>query len=312
MSPTPLMSPTSERWQRILTLRTTRDRNLPARAISAALLLLTLYAWLSDHLRPADLWSPHRSANLKRFLTEDALPAPLRAADAHATDLLPWLGNILREHGLEALLITFWISLAATAIASVSAFLAAPLGCRPLFQRDPYAQTPNASTPSRPATWAPAIARTLWVIQRAVPEYVWAFFLLAALGPGVWPAILALAIHNAAILSRLGADTLEDAETPALRALRAGGAPRHALLVHGLWPMTASRFLLYAFYRFETCVREATVLGLLGIVSLGYWVIEARAHQRQDEMIVYILLGAALVLSVELASVWVRRSLRRG
>jgi len=301
------MSTSQDRWQRILTLRSKRERNLPARAIGALLLLLTLYSWLSGHLRVSDLFTSHRSQNLKRFLTQDALPEPLRAPDANPANLLPWLGRILQEHGLEALLTTFWIALAATALAALSAFLLAPLGCRPLLRRDPYTNTP--ATTHFPL--APLIARTLWVIQRAIPEYIWAFFLLAALGPSAWPAILALAIHNAAILARLGADTLEDTETPALSTLRAAGATRSGLLLHGLWPMSVNRFLLYAFYRFETCIREATVLGMLGIVSLGYWVIEARAHQRHDEMIVLILLGAGLVLSVDLGSVMLRRMMRR-
>jgi len=302
------VSSSNERWERINELRRSRERDIPGLAITSAIILLTIYSWTSGHLRFGDLFSDRRGENLHRFLTQDALPEPLRGADSNASDLLPWLSHIMRDHGLEALLVTFWIALAATAIAGLSAFIIGPLGCRPLFRRDPYTDRPTGVSAF---SWAPHISRTLWVVLRAIPEYVWAFFLLAALGSSAWPAILALAIHNAAILARLGADTLEDAETSAPSSLRARGASRGGLLVHGLWPLTANRFLLYAFYRFETCVREATVLGMLGIVSLGYWVIDARAHQRHDEMIVLILLGAMLVLAVDLASVLLRRALRR-
>ena len=76
-------------------------------------------------------------------------------------------------------------------------------------------------------------------------------------------------------------------------------------------PLAANRFLLYFFYRFETCVREATVLGMLGVVSLGYWIQDARAKQFYDEMVVFVGLGALLVLTADIASAIVRRALRR-
>ena len=70
------------------------------------------------------------------------------------------------------------------------------------------------------------------------------------------------------------------------------------------------RFLLFFFYRFETCVREATVLGMLGIYSLGYWVDEARSRGRYDEMLFLVALGALLVLAADFVSWWARRAVR--
>jgi len=45
-----------------------------------------------------------------------------------------------------------------------------------------------------------ACTRAALILLRAIPEYVWAFLLLAMLGPSAWPAVLALAIHNSGIL----------------------------------------------------------------------------------------------------------------
>jgi ABC-type phosphate/phosphonate transport system permease subunit len=58
-------------------------------------------------------------------------------------------------------------------------------------------------------------------------------------------------------------------------------------------------------------VREATVLGMLGIVSLGYWIQDARARQQYDTMLFLVLIGAALVLAGDLASTLARRWVRR-
>jgi hypothetical protein len=60
---------------------------------------------------------------------------------------------------------------------------------------------------------------------RAIPEYIWAFLLLAMLGPSAWPAVLALAIHNSGILGKLGADG-RNLDTRTLCALREPGRRR--------------------------------------------------------------------------------------
>ena len=58
-------------------------------------------------------------------------------------------------------------------------------------------------------------------------------------------------------------------------------------------------------------MREATVLGMLGVVSLGYWIQDARARQFYDQMILFVMLGAVIVLVADLFSALVRSKLRR-
>ena len=94
-------------------------------------------------------------------------------------------------------------------------------------------------------------------------------------------------------------------------ALRATGAGRLQIALAGILPLSINRFLLYLFYRWETCVREATVLGMLGMASLGYMIMEARAGNRYDEMLFFVLLGVGLVLLGDLVSALVRRAVRR-
>ncbi|MCB1151928.1 ABC transporter permease subunit, partial [bacterium] len=123
--------------------------------------------------------------------------------------------------------------------------------------------------------------------------------------------VLALALHNAGILGKLGADTAENLERPALEALRAAGAGRAQIGLAAVLPLAAGRFLLYLFYRWETCVREATVLGMLALVSLGSWIQDARARNLYDEMLLAMLCGAALVIAGDLVSAGVREWVRR-
>ena len=89
------------------------------------------------------------------------------------------------------------------------------------------------------------------------------------------------------------------------------GAPRRSLAVLVAMPLALPRFLLYFFYRFETCVREATVLGMLGIASLGHEVVEARARHYYDELLLLVGFGVVIVLLGDLASYVARAQVRR-
>ena len=130
--------------------------------------------------------------------------------------------------------------------------------------------------------------------------------------PGVsaWTAILALAIHNTGILGRLSSETVENADPRSAAAFRAFGAGRLQIAAFALLPDLLNRLLLYFFYRWETCVREATVLGMLGVVSLGYWIADARTRMQHDTFVFLVLLGALIVLVGDLVSAIARRLVR--
>jgi phosphonate transport system permease protein len=298
-------------WEVIRALRRSRPRSRLVRASALCLALLVAASWFSVLDEPGAFLSPRRRANLSRFIAQEALPAPLRESTAalstRLADTAAWAADLCASRGAEALAATLAIALCAMALAGAFALLAAPLGARTLCAARPFDQRAPQGLPWRLVTSA---ARLSWILLRAIPEYIWAFLLLAILGPSAWPAILALAIHNAGILARLGADVAEDVERGPLAALAAAGARRSQIAATALPPLALPRFLLLFFYRFETCVREATVLGLLGVLSLGYWIQDARARQHADEMLFFVLLGALLVIVGDAASAAVRRRLR--
>ena len=76
-------------------------------------------------------------------------------------------------------------------------------------------------------------------------------------------------------------------------------------------PVLTPRFLLYFFYRWESCVRESTVLGMLGMASLGFWIVDARARNMYDDMMFFVICGAILVVLGDFVSAFVRHRLRR-
>lgn len=309
------------REQTVARLRRERPRDRFARATAWSLALAGAGAWLSGVLRPGELFEARRLANLERFLTRDLPPAPLRApspADPAApASWSEWTRGLLDGRGVAGVLdaagTTLWIAVLAIVLAAAAGALAAPAGARTLARSDPWGRRDARHDP---LAWALRGASTAvragFVLARAVPEYVLAFLGLAIFGFTVWPLVLALALHNAGILGRLGAETLENLDDGPLRQLRRTGARRTQILFTGALPAAAPSYLLYVFYRFETCVREATVLGMLGVASLGYWISEMRTRAFYDELLVLVLACVALVLAADAASTAARAWVRRG
>ncbi len=299
---------------RVQDLWRARPRSKLLRATCWSLGLWTLYAWFSPEIGLMDFLDGRRFSNLGRFVETELVPFPLRGEPLSLAALSTWVADIWNRIGMQSTLATLQISIIAIVIAGAAALPLSMFAARNL-----AASTPFENPSGREATWRrlfwtaiSSSARALAILLRAVPEFILAFLLLAVLGPrNAWPAILALAMHNCGILARLGSEVVENLEPAPLRAMAAVGAPRRSLVVFGVLPLALGRNLLYFFYRFETCVREATVLGMLGVLSLGYWIQDARAKQYYDEVFLLVLFSVGVVLVADLVSVLARRSIRR-
>lgn len=324
-----------------------RPRSRFVRATLVLVPLLVGATWASSVFDWSDLFAARRAQNLRRFLADELAPYPLRESGFSWGALWEWTGGLWRERGADGLLATACMAVLAITLAALAATLFAPLAARNVMSPTPFefaragrtrstrrdvepAESARRSVAGRLAgasdprgarhdarmaavLWraATAIVRAALILLRAIPEYVWAFLLLAMLGPSAWPAVLALAIHNSGILGKLGAETIENLESRPLVAWHTLGASRAQVWAGAVIPLALGRFLLYFFYRFETCVREATVLGMLGVASLGYWIQDARAKHFYDEMLFFVVLGAAIVLAGDLVSALARRAVRR-
>lgn len=302
----------TEREAEIRRLRRERPRSRLIRWTAVLLGALVVGSWQAGDFDPGSFASERRLRNLERFLGE-IRPFPLQGREFDWTTAIHWAGGVLSDKGLSAALATLAISVAAIVLAGLWGALAAIPAARNLATPEPF--LPAARTPRRSQRllWqaVAGAARLGLVFGRAVPEYIWAFLLLILLGPTAWPAVLALAIHNAGIVGKLTGEVVENLDSQPLAALRGLGATRSQITLTAIFPLVFNRFLLFFFYRWETCVRDATILGLLGIVSLGYWIQDARARNHYDEMLFLILLGAGLVLLADLASALARELVRR-
>jgi phosphonate transport system permease protein len=142
------------------------------------------------------------------------------------------------------------------------------------------------------------------VVARSTPEYILAFVLLQLWGPSMLPAIVALTLHNGAIIGHLvGRYT----ETVTLRQDATTGFNRY---FYEVLPRVYRPMLALLFYRWEVIMRETAILGILGIATLGFYVDSAFADLRFDRAMLLIGITALLNIGVDAISRSVRTRLR--
>ncbi|MBW4539080.1 MAG: ABC transporter permease subunit [Myxacorys chilensis ATA2-1-KO14] len=155
-----------------------------------------------------------------------------------------------------------------------------------------------------------AVARIMLLLCRAIPAPIWSLVVLYILFPGILPGAIGLGLHNLGILGRLFAEVTENLEQPPLKALSAGGTPDSLVFLYGVLPATMPRFLAYTLYRWEVCMRETVIVGLVGAGGLGRLLTEQLSSFDYQSLIVTLGAFLALTFLVDWISGRVRRSLR--
>ena len=127
---------------------------------------------------------------------------------------------------------------------------------------------------------------------------------LQLLGPSMLPAIIALALHNGAIIGHLMgrySDALPQRPD----------APRGLdLYAYEVLPQIYGQFLAFLLYRWEIIMRETAILGILGIYTLGFYIDSAMALLRFDTALVLLVITGLLTILVDRVSRMVRSALR--
>lgn len=217
------------------------------------------------------------------------------------------LGNLLHLSYL-----TLAMSILAATLAGVGgmvvAFPAAQTFLRPGGWLSPLGQKGGSS--QWLATWTFILSRLVLLVSRAIPAPIWALVFLFVMFPGILPGALALGVHNFGILGRLMAEVNENLDDRPVRALRALGASSGQMIGYGILPQNLPRFLAYILYRWEVCLRETVIVGLVGAGGLGRLLTEQISSF--DYGGVVITLGAFVVLTfgVDLVSSRMRQTLK--
>jgi phosphonate transport system permease protein len=212
----------------------------------------------------------------------------------------------LPEGGLRVLtgaaLDTVAMAVLAMAVAVVITLLVGPWAGRPRADRR------GPASWGRRAVWW--LARLLLLVLRSVPPTVWAVVALLGLFPGVLPGALALGLYTGGILGRLVAEAWETMDLAPRESLRNAGVSRALSAVVSMGPPSANHLVTYTLYRFEICVRDTAIVGVVGAAGLGRLLSE-RLAAFDFPVVTSILLASLLVsLAVEVLGRRLRRALR--
>lgn len=124
------------------------------------------------------------------------------------------------------------------------------------------------STNIAPA-WITFPVRRLMDALRAINELVFALIFIAAVGLGPFAGVLALFVHTTGIIAKLFSEAVEAIDHGPVEGIRGTGATKMQEIVYGVIPQVLPLWIGFTLYRFESNVRSATVLGLVGGGGIG-------------------------------------------
>jgi phosphonate transport system permease protein len=117
--------------------------------------------------------------------------------------------------------------------------------------------------------WLLQPVRRLMDASRAINEMVFAMLFVVTVGLGAFAGVLALWVHTTGVLAKLFSEAVEAVDTQPVEGIRATGAGLIAEIWFGILPQVFPLWISFTLYRFESNVRSATVVGMVGAGGIG-------------------------------------------
>ncbi|HEU0164018.1 MAG TPA: phosphonate ABC transporter, permease protein PhnE [Thermomicrobiales bacterium] len=142
---------------------------------------------------------------------------------------------------------------------------------------------------------------------RAVPEIIIALIFVAAVGLGPFAGVLALAIGSVGTTSKLYAEAIEAIDPTQVQAITATGANRLQTFMYAVVPQALPLVASYSLLLFESNVRSASILGLVGAGGVGLILNTYMALFKYHELMGALLLLIIAVTIIDRVSDYLRR-----
>ncbi len=249
---------------------------------------LLVYSWVASGVSLAGLTSERTRTETVR-LFEDLWPPAMPPEGSSVV--------------IEAVLDTVAMAVVAMLVAVLFTALLAPLAMRPATTDGHRGGVLNRVP--RYVGWAGA--RVVLLVLRSIPPTVWAILALFVFFPGIIPGAIALGLYTGGILGRLVSEAWESQSRNSMLALRSAGVRGRVAGVVAMGPPSAHHLITYTLYRFEICIRDTAVVGVVGAAGLGR-VLFDQLNVFRFEAVATLLIASVLI---SLASEQVSRALRR-
>ena len=253
-----------------------------------------LYSLRAAQVDPRRFFEGDALANVARFVRGGLRPELSRE----------FLGLMLRP-ALE----TVQISVMGTAIAVLIGIPLGLLATSSLTWRGGVHEGPGRAGRSVAGCVAYAVARAVLSVFRSIPEYVWAFMFVRAVGLGPFPGVLAIGVAYGGMLGKVYSEILETMDPRPLETLHAAGASRLGVVLYGLVPQALPNVVAYALYRWECAIRASAILGFVGAGGLGQQIELSMRMFQFNEVFTLLAILFVLVAGVDFVSGRIRARL---
>jgi phosphonate transport system permease protein len=154
--------------------------------------------------------------------------------------------------------------------------------------------------------------RQVFNVTRGINEIILALIFVAAVGLGPFPGVLALAVHGAGMLGKFFSESIEEIDQGPIEALRSTGAGPIQIVIFGVIPQVITAWIAVVLYRFETNLRQATVLGMVGAGGIGFELVGSMKLFQYQDTATCILVIIVLVMAADYVSTRLRAWIQKG
>lgn len=151
--------------------------------------------------------------------------------------------------------------------------------------------------------------RTLFAIERSIPQLVTMLVFQVAVGIGPFSAALALIIGSIGMFGKLFAESIENVDRGPIESLEAIGATGFQRIRYAIIPAAMPSFISSWFYSFDINLRQAIVLGVYGGGGVGMQLHLAQKTLNYKNMLALVIFIIVLIASMERVSDYLRRKL---
>lgn len=236
-----------------------------------AIIAILIWAWIGAEMNPS-------------LLIADAGNMWVLLNDFFPPDFTEW------ELYAEEMLITLQIAIWGTVLSVIAAV---PLGI--------------LSSENLAPAWVYQPVRRVMDACRAINELVFAMIFVVAVGLGPFAGVMALFIHTTGVLAKLFSEAVEAIETNPVEGVRATGADSVHEIIYGVVPQVMPLWISYSLYRFESNLRSATVLGIVGAGGIGVLLWESIRGFSYPEAAAIIIIIVISVTLVDMTSQVIRK-----
>ena len=155
--------------------------------------------------------------------------------------------------------------------------------------------------------WVHQPVRRVMDAARAINEMVFAMLFVVAVGLGPFAGVLALWVHTAGILAKLFSEAVEAIDPQPVEGIRSTGANALEEIAYGVIPQVMPLWISYTLYRFESNVRAAAVVGMVGAGGIGVILWEIIRGFYYAETCAVLIIIVVTVSLIDLASARIRK-----